>query len=412
MDNSYYDILQVDRSASQADIKKSYKKLARETHPDKNPNNQEEAQKKFQKISEAYEVLSDEKKRKMYNQFGKDGVDGAHGIPGFSGGNPMDMFNMFRRQERVQIPVMKTVYETPISLEELYAGKKNIKTTVQRKILCKSCEGSGLKKGCQLQTCTGCNGQGMKVHVQQTMMGMMKNVAHCDQCNGKGEMIDDSNKCKHCKGQKIEIEKCSITFDIPPGYSASKPIILENQGNDIPKEIQNKCGGKRHTDLAIQINEKEHPIFKRGFRLNQGVNYANLFMELNCSLEEAICGLRQTFTFLDGNIYRFNTNKIVSSGEIMVIKGKGMPKSNGYGVGDLIVRINVNMPKKLSDKQKDIIWFALSGDKRKEFPLELDSCDMISMDDYKQTSSTPYDDSDDEDNEIPFGHGGQECKVS
>lgn len=336
----YYKCLDLSKESkpTKEDIDKSYRKLVKKWHPDRNQNNVDEATQKFKEISEAYKILSDEKTRSIYDKYGHDGLkEQNHGMSGF---NPFEMFqNMFQMGQQ-QDNVPDCVQQIQVSLEDLYTGKTFIHD-ITRYSFCAPCEGTGtLDK--KEDKCDKCNGQGVKL--QQVGPGMFAQ-AKCKACKGTG-MDPQLEKCKKCKGNKFIEETVSVEVVIPKGGYHESPIIIENEGNQIPRdEMRN---GQQRSNLVFVINEIGHKTFKRRVIIEEKrrVDMADLFVELDISFAESLYGFSKTVTHLDGDIFIIENNDMCRHGDTFVIIGKGMPRLNDTDkFGDLIVRLNVRHPK-------------------------------------------------------------------
>lgn len=383
MAKNYYQILEVDKSASDAEIKASYKKLAQKWHPDKNPNNKTEAENQFMAISEAYDVLKNPEKKKMYDQLGPEGFanmnqhgdPGASGHPfGFGGGMPFgfDPFSMFRDmfQKEDQVPDI----EIPIklTLEELYVGTKK-KVKFERYTLCTECDAKGAI-GDNIK-CTDCEGRGMKIN--RTPIGMVQST--CNSCRGKG-ISPNAKKCSKCNGNGCSKEEHTLVVDIPKGANKKHPIIIENEGNDIP--VDERRHNSRSNVVCI-VEEQPHSKFNRGTVIKEigKPNENNLQIELRLSLEESLCGFEKTFTHLDNKLFKFGINHNVKHGDIYVMKGYGMPYYGDDKKGDLIVKINVE-ERILTTEEKQKIWKVLSKEPYVEYKKQLST--IIPYTEYKQ----------------------------
>jgi len=372
----YYTVLGVEKTASDDQIKDAYKKLAKQWHPDRNKNNVEEANKKFNEVSEAYNVLKDPAKRKTYDNFWFAGIDenenGGHsGSPFGHGFDPFSMFKDFFQKEsdipEVQVPVK-------VILEDLYSGiTKQVK--YDRYSLCKPCKA----KGCigDNVECTTCKGKGATI--ARTPLGIMQ--SQCRMCGGKG-VDPKAPKCKDCNGVGCFKESHSITVNIPKGSSEKHPIIVENEGNEIPEDERNDNNNR--TRVVIIINEASHKKFSRGTVIKEvgKINENNLVIEIKLTLEESLCGFKKTFTHLDGKHFNFNMSTMVKHGEIFVMKGQGMPYFNDdKRMGDLIIKISVEN-KEIPQDKKEKIWKLLSTEPYTE--VKKSSPNIINYNDYKE----------------------------
>ena len=284
-ETKYYDILGVKPDATVDELKKAYRKLALKLHPDKNPDNDPE---QFKQLSQAYEVLSDEKKRTVYDQYGEQGLKEGGGPGGFHGSDPFDIFNMFfgggghpfggRQENRGK----NLIHQLSVSLEELYNGAVR-KLALQKSVICDKCEGIGGKKG-SVTKCATCKGSGFVVRVHQIAPGMIQQMrAHCSDCEGQGEQINPKDRCKTCDGKKIKRERKIIEVHIDKGMEDGKKITFSGEGDQEP--------GLEPGDIIIVLEEKDHPIFKR--------DKTDLHMKMQITLTEALCGFQKVVTTLD-----------------------------------------------------------------------------------------------------------------
>ena len=373
-DTSYYDYLGVSKLASKSQIKKAYKKLAIKWHPDKNPNNTKMAEEKFKEISEAYQILSDDKKRSIYDKYGKDGLknngiqfdpsninDILSGIFGGNffndnmfggnvfGGSP---FNSSFRSSNHNNENNLTI-RIDVTLEDIYRGTTIIKDII-RKNICQTCNGTG-DRNCNTNKCNTCNGKGMKIFIRQMGPGMIQqSVSPCNVCNGTGESKPE-NKCLTCNGIKYTEEKYLLQFKLPKGSRNNKVIIIERKGN------LGKNSKRGH--LKIIINEMEHHQFKLCADSMGRPMQHSLCLPLEISLVEALCGFQKPIRHLDGNIMVINSQNIINDNTTMVIEGKGLPYLNNNKYGDIYVKYTVKFPSTIKNKEK--LWKLLSND---DFP--------------------------------------------
>ncbi|MEH1006811.1 molecular chaperone DnaJ [Winogradskyella sp. ECml5-4] len=343
MKEDYYDILGISKGASDAEIKKAYRKMALKYHPDKNPDNIE-AEEKFKKAAEAYEVLSNADKKARYDQFGHQAFNGGGG-GGFGGGgmNMDDIFSQFGdifgggfgggggfsgfggggRQRVVKGSNLRI--RVTLTLEEVANGiEKKIK--VKRKIQA---------PGTTYKTCSTCNGSGQVTRVTNTILGRMQTAAACPTCGGAGQSIDKKPSDADAQGLKVSEE--TVTVKIPAGVVDGMQLKVTGKGNDAP-------GNGIAGDLLVAIQEEDHPTLKR-----EG---DNLHYDMYVSLPDAVLGNSKEIDTVTGKV-RIKIEAGVQSGKILRLRGKGIPSINGYGKGDLLVHVNVWTPKTLNKKQKD-----------------------------------------------------------
>ncbi len=337
MKKDFYDILGISKGASEAEIKKAYRKKAIEFHPDKNPGNKE-AEENFKLAAEAYEVLSDPQKKAKYDQYGHQAFEAG----GFGGGHHMNMDDIFSQfgdifggafggafggggggqQRRVKGSNLRI--KVKLTLQEIANGvEKKIK--VKRKIQA---------PGVSYKTCGTCNGQGQVMRVTNTILGRMQSASTCPTCGGAGQIIDKKPANADAQGMILEDETVSIK--IPAGVVDGMQLKVSNKGNDAP-------GNGIAGDLIVAIEEIEHEFLKR-----EG---ENLHYDLYISLPEAVLGISKDIEAVNGKV-RIKLEEGIQSGKILRLKGKGIPSLNGYGNGDLLVHVNVWTPKTLNKEQK------------------------------------------------------------
>ncbi|MEY3416252.1 MAG: molecular chaperone, heat shock protein [Bacteroidota bacterium] len=346
----YYEILGVSKSSSADEIKKAYRKLAIQFHPDKNPDDPS-AEDKFKEAAEAYEVLSNPEKKQRYDQYGHQAGNGGggYGGGGFGGGMNMDdIFSQFgdifgggfggggggrgqgvRRGSNLRIKLK-------LNLEEIANGAEK-KIKVKRHVSCKSCNGNGSKGGTSTQTCGTCNGQGQVRKVMNTMLGQMMSTATCPTCNGEGSSIKE--KCTTCHGEGRSLEEEVINIKIPAGVVDGMQLSMSGKGN-VPQR------GGMAGDLLIVIEEEEHDVLKR-----DGIN---VIYDLYVSFADAVLGTSAEVPTIDGKV-KIKIEPGTQSGKVLRLRDKGIKDINGYGKGDLLIYVNVWTPKSLSNEEKSII---------------------------------------------------------
>lgn len=348
----YYEVLGVSKSATEAELKKAYRKKAIQYHPDKNPDNKE-AEEKFKEAAEAYEVLSNSEKRQRYDQFGHAGVGGASG-GGFGGGmNMEDIFSHFgdifgggsffgggfggggRSSRRVNRGSNLRV-KVKLSLKEIAEGVEK-KLKVKKYIECKSCNGSGAKDGSSFSTCSTCNGSGHVTRIQNTILGQMQTSSTCPSCNGEGKMI--TNKCTSCAGEGIIRDEEIITINIPAGVAEGMQLSVSGKGNAARR-------GGINGDLLILIQEEEHPELVR--------DENDLLYNLFISIPDSILGTAVEIPTIESKV-KVKIEGGAQPGKILRLRGKGLPDINGYGKGDLLVKINVWVPNHITKEEKKIL---------------------------------------------------------
>ena len=336
----YYETLGVSRDASEADLKKAYRRLAMKHHPDRNSDNSEESEAKFKEAKEAHEVLSDAKKRAAYDQYGHAGVDpsmggrpGAGGFEDIFGDVFGDIFGGGRRGggQRAQRG-SDLQYNLELTLEEAVFGTE-VKIRVPSLVHCGTCSGSGAKAGTSATTCTTCGGAG-QVRMQQGFFAVQQT---CPQCRGKGQMISDP--CPDCHGQGRKQEQKTLSVKVPAGVDTGDRIRLANEG---------EAGehGAQSGDLYVQMHVKPHDIFTRDDN--------DLRCEMPISIGTAALGGEIEVPTLNGKI-RLKIPAETQTGKLFRMRSKGVKPVRGGMTGDLLCRVHVETPVKLSNKQKDLI---------------------------------------------------------
>lgn len=352
----YYHILGVDRKASEEDIKKAYRRLALKYHPDRNPGNKQ-AEGQFKEINEAYEVLSDGQKRRQYDTFGHAGVGvGAGGFEGFGGGFDFgrggfgdvfgdifeDFFGTTTGRTRVRPERGADLrFNLEISLEEAVFGKET-KIRIPKWETCSDCHGSGAKSSTGIRTCPTCNGSG-STRFQQGFFTISRT---CSQCRGEGRIITDP--CPRCHGEKRIHRDKTLSVKIPAGVESGSRLRLSGEGEP-------GHNGGPPGDLYVVVTVKEHPIFSR--------EDDDLLCEVPISFVQAALGSKIEVPTLKGKA----TVKIpagTQDGKVFRLKGLGVPNLKGYGTGDQLVKIRVQIPTKLTQKQRELLeeYARLSGE--------------------------------------------------
>lgn len=354
----YYQILEVDKSASQAEIKKAYRKIAIKYHPDKNPGDKE-AEQKFKLAAEAYSVLSDEQKRQRYDQFGKQGVDGSGGFGGFGGfgGSSMNMEDIFsafgdifggsgfgggfggRQRGPQQHQGKDYQIQVQLSYKEIMNGAHR-KFKIKKEVACHSCKGSGCASGHSPSQCSECGGSGFVVRTRQSFFGMMQSQEPCPRCHGEGSVI--SHPCESCHGHGIEKGEEIVEVDIPAGVCEGMVINVPQKGGAAP---HNGING----DLHVIVKEKaDDELIRDG----QG---QNLIYNLVLTISQAILGDTIDIPLVEGKA-QIKIKPGTQSGTTLRLRGKGFPavQGYGYGKGDIIINVSVYIPEQLSKEEKEI----------------------------------------------------------
>lgn len=346
--SDYYKILGVSKNATQEEIKKAYKKLAKEHHPDLNKHNTE-SEKKFKEINEAYSVIGNEQKRAQYDQFGTAGSNfsggqgaGYGGFEGFEfNGDPFgEIFDTFfgrsRRRRSSAEKGEDLLYEIKITLEEAHTGvKKQFEISTQD--TCDHCGGTGAEDDSDITTCTQCNGTGTQVRQQRTPFGIFQSTVTCQNCQGSGKVI--KNHCHKCHGKGTVKNKKEITITIPAGVDTGNRLRVPGKGEAGIK-------GGPAGDLYVQISVEKHEIFER--------EAENIFAKMPISFKQAVLGDTVDVPTLDGAA-SLKIPAGTQSGTQFRMKGKGMPNINGYGQGDEFIEIVIETPTKISKEQKEIL---------------------------------------------------------
>ena len=348
----YYETLGVDRSAGDDDIKKAYRKAAKKYHPDVNEGNSE-AEQKFKEANEAYEVLSDEKKKSLYDQYGHAGIDPSYGASGqggspFGGGYGFDdldlgsifesFFGGFGGGGRSNAPRKGETLRTSIvlSFEEAAFGCEK-EVSVSRIEACADCAGSGAAAGTQAETCTVCRGSGQVRTTQRTPMGMFTSTGTCQTCGGRGKIIH--TPCQNCKGSGATRAKAVISVKIPAGIDDGQTVSLRGQGSA-------GAGGGPAGDLLVTVSVRPHPLFVR-----EGTA---VHIEIPITFAQAALGMELEVPTLDGKV-KYNVPEGTQPGTVFRLRGKGIPVLSSKSRGDQLVHIIVEVPKSLNKKQKEAL---------------------------------------------------------
>ena len=352
----YYEVLGVERSATEEEIKKAYRKKAIQYHPDKNPGDKE-AEEKFKEAAEAYDVLSNPDKRARYDRYGHAGVSGS-AAGGNAGGFSMeDIFSQFgdifgdafggafsgfgfgggrsgsaRRVSRgsdIRIRVK-------LPLKDIVHGvEKTVK--INKMVQCPDCHGRGAASEADIKTCPDCNGSGMVSRIQRTILGSMQTTSPCPRCGGEGKIV--SNPCKRCNGSGLFKKAEEITFKIPAGVADGMQLTVQGKGNAA------KAGGV-NGNLLVVIEEEKDPILERDGN--------DLIYSLFISVADAINGCEAEIPSVDGKL-KIKIEPGTQPGKTLRLRGKGVPDVNGYGTGDLLVAVQVWIPKKVSREEKEMV---------------------------------------------------------
>ena len=362
----YYEVLGVDKNATDDELKKAYRKLAKKYHPDANLNNKEEAEAKFKEVNEAYETLSNPQKRRMYDQFGPDGPQGfgggaggpfggqngyySYSSSGFDGfgdfGDLGDIFSSFfgggfgGKSSRKQNGPKKGAdlnLQLDITFEESFLGVEK-EIIINRNEECTNCHGTGARPGSSVTKCPECNGTGQVRQVQNTILGQMQTTRTCATCHGSGEIIKEP--CDVCRGKGKVRKQPKIKVKIPAGIDNGQTVVL--RGESEPGE---KGGPKG--DLYITVKIKRHSIYTRSGN--------NVICDIPISITQATLGAELEIPMVDGSKEKYKIPEATQTGTKFIIRNKGFKSVNSNVVGDFIFSVVVQTPKKLTKEQRELL---------------------------------------------------------
>lgn len=343
----FYEVLGVSKGASEDEIKKAYRQMAKKYHPDLNPGDKD-AEMHFKEVNEAYEVLSNPEKKARYDQYGHAGVDPNFGAGGYGGGGGFedidlgDIFSSFfggggrRSDPNAPRRGSDATASVVISFEESAKGcKKQVSVTLVDR--CPDCGGSGAAKGTAPKICPVCNGTGQERRQQRTPFGVIQTQVVCSRCRGRGKIIE--TPCKGCGGTGHVRKSVQVGINIPAGIDDGQVLSIRGRGNA-------GSNGGPAGDLQVQVSVRPHPLFERdGF---------NIWFDLPLTFAQVALGDEVSIPTLDGNV-KFTIKEGTQPGDILTLKGKGFPYLNSRGCGDELVRVVVEVPKNLSAEQKQLL---------------------------------------------------------
>lgn len=347
----YYEVLGIDREAGEDELKRAYRQAAKKYHPDLNPNNSE-AEEKFKEASEAYEVLSDPQKRAAYDRFGHDAANGQGGFggfdgfdfEGFGGGGLGDIFDAFfgggtgsgGRSRRGPVRGADRRHDITITFEEAVFGTEK-EIHVMRVEDCSQCHGTGGKDGAEPMTCTECNGTGEISYAQNTAFGRFVNVRPCSTCGGEGNVVSDP--CDRCAGKGKVRNRRKISLKIPAGIDDGQVITLRGEG-----DIGDRGGPSG--DLYVYINVKAHKLFKRdGY---------DVHCEVPITFTQAALGAEIEIPTLEGTD-KFSIPEGTQPGKVFTLRNRGVSHLRGSGRGNQYITVKVLVPRRLNDKQRELL---------------------------------------------------------
>lgn len=350
--NDYYDLLGIPKSASADEIRKAYRKLAMQYHPDRNPGDKS-AEEKFKEIGEAYAVLTDDTKRAQYDRYGHNGPQFGGGFGGFNvdmeGSDPFDLFrsvfggafggDVFGRgggtRGRSTPKGADLSIELSLTLEEIAEGTtKKVKVRFQKP--CDTCNGSGSRDG-RVEVCPRCNGSGKVRHVADSFFGRVVNVTTCSLCGGEGRVAREA--CPTCSGQGLVRDEKTIQVRVPPGVASGNYLRLSGEGNAAPR-------GGRAGDILVHFVETEHDLFTR--------HGDDVLYEMEITYPQAVLGDAFDVPTLGGNV-RLTIPPGTPPGKLFRLKGKGIAHLNSPGRGDQIVRVTIHVPKKVGARERKLL---------------------------------------------------------
>jgi len=341
-----YKVLDLDKSASEHDIKKAYKRLSRKYHPDKN--HEPDAESKFVEVAHAYEILSDTTKRQIYDRHGEEGLK-AHEGGQHQYANPFDMFSQFfgggfHAQEQVHRGPT-SVSEFEVSLADIYKGA-SIDFMIKKRVLCDHCRGSGAATDGDIHSCPECGGSGVRIVKQQIFPGMFaQSQVTCNKCGGRGRII--ARQCPACAGEKVLEHTAQFTLDVPRGAPEGHEVVFEGEGDESPDWEPG--------DVVLRVRSRAE---KGGLRRKE----SSLYWKETIGVDEALLGFTRNFTHLDGHVVSLVRKGVTQPGFVQTIKGEGMPLFERPTFhGDLFVEYNVVLPTHFSKETRQSLAEAFYG---------------------------------------------------
>jgi len=373
-ETEFYDRLGVSPEASNEEIKKAYRKMAMKLHPDRNPGDKT-AEEKFKALGEAYDVLGDEKKRKLYDRYGKKGLEEG----GYQQRNARDIFSAFfgpgmfgdddddasgpRRGE-------DSVNPLNVTLEDLYKGKTS-HVAITRNILCSKCHGNGTKSGKSPVKCKACNGRGIRVITKRSGFFQQMEQTYCPECHGRGEIIDEKDKCPQCNGKQVVSDRKILEIVVEPGMKDNQRITFAGESDQAPD--------MEPGDVIFVIRTKEHDRFKRSGN--------DLIMAHSITLAEALTGFQFTFEHLDKRtiVVKSAPEQVVRPGDVMSIPDMGMPIYGiPYSWGRMLVKFNVIFPlfSEIKPKLNEIRQCLPAPARKDDAPMTDDKTETVTLETY------------------------------
>lgn len=345
----YYEVLGLNKGASDDEIKKAYRQSVKKYHPDLHPGDTD-CEEKMKEVNEAYEVLSDKDKKARYDQFGHAGVDPNYGA-GAGGGSPFgggididDIFSSFfggfggRRSQGANAPARGSDVEASVTITFEEAAKGCKKTISYNSVsTCDECHGTGAQAGSQPKTCSACGGSGRVTINQRTPFGVVQTQRSCDACHGKGKIID--NPCRKCSGTGRQRKSRTVDVTVPAGIKDGQILNVSGRGNA-------GYNGGPAGDLHVYVSVRSHSLFER--------RGDDVWCDLPITFAQAVLGAEVTVPTLDGKV-SYSIHEGTQPGDIFKLKGRGIPHLGGRGKGDQYVRVVVEIPKNLNNKQKELV---------------------------------------------------------